>query len=130
MLVSIIAHLTAGLSLFPLLSFILLFFVLYVFTRDKRLAVHWSINVTCLLLVVSIYLTVKQLWGISIHWLLGTIIFLIISVLTYLQYAIRGDIYLDRLAKGAIRLTFLLSVPVHVVLYIWVVIRAVLSSTT
>ncbi|GAA0364539.1 DUF3397 family protein [Bacillus horti] len=128
MLVNIFAQLVATLALFPLLSFILVYILLFLSTRSKEKALQWAISISTILIIISISITIKQLWGVSLQWLLFVIILLIGSALTYLQFTLHGQINYYKLTKGIIRLSFLLFVPVHIFLYIWVVIRAAFIS--
>jgi hypothetical protein len=124
LLLSILANTVAALSVFPLISFALLYFGLRYWTKNKQLAIHWSINVTTILILISVPLTLQQLWGVSLLWLIILIVTAIIIGLTYLQYVVHDQIIYDRLIKGIVRLTFLLFLPIHVSLYVWVVVRS------
>lgn len=125
MLVNIFAPLIASLTLFPLLSFVLIYIVVLFSFKSKDKALQWAINVTTFLILVSITMTIKQLWNVSLLWLFIVLILLIGAGLTYLQYSLHGQVLYPKLLKGIIRLTFLIFVPVHIFLYIWVVIRSV-----
>lgn len=125
MLVNIIAPLIASLTLFPLLTFILVYVVFVLTLKSKEKALQWAISITTVLTIISISITIKQLWNVSLLWLLLVIILLIGSGLTYVQYTLHGQINYMRLAKGIVRLAFLFFVPIHILLYIWVVIRSV-----
>jgi hypothetical protein len=130
MIISIIAHLTATLSLFPLLSFVLIYTFTFFMTKSKSSALQWAINMTTLLILISIAVTVQQLWEVNIAWVLMVIIIFLFTALAYLQFMVRGQIDLTRLLRGIIRLSFILFLPIHLVLYIWVVIHAMISASS
>ena len=128
MLVSFIANTLATLSIFPILSFVLIYFGIFLYYKDKKLALYWSINITTFLILISVYMTVQLLWSISILWLILLLVFIIIGGLGTMQYRLRGDLQFDKLLNGTIRLMFLLFFPIHLLLLIWVVIGKAIEA--
>jgi hypothetical protein len=128
LLLSILANTVATLAIFPLISFVFLYFGISFWTRNKQLALQWSINITTVLILISVPLTLQQLWGVSLLWLIILVIAVIVVGLAYLQYAVHDQFIYDRLFKGIVRLTFLFFLPIHIILYLWVVVRSVLLA--
>jgi hypothetical protein len=125
---SILANIVATLAVLPLLSFALIYAAVYFLTKSKEEALQWAITITTILFLISIPLTLQHIWGVSLIWLIILIVLCIIGGLAYLQYLIHGKINYSRLMKGIVRLTFLLFLPIHVILYLWVVIEAMIQS--
>lgn len=130
MITNMIAYIIATLSLFPLLSFALFYVLIYVLTKNKSSAFHWAINISTLPILISVSVSVRQLWEVNIGWILILILLLLVAGLTYLQFYVRGQIDLMRLTRGVIRLSFMIFLPIHVVLYIWMVIRAMITASS
>lgn len=128
MFATLLGHLTAVFTILPIVSFLCIYVCLLYWKKDKTLALHWSIHITAILLLISIKVTVQQLWGVSIFWILASVLFIILIGLTLLQYNIRREIHYGRLITGALRLSFLLFLPIHVILYGWVVLTALMQS--
>lgn len=125
---SILANIVASLAILPLISFGIIFVLVYVLTKNKEKAVNWSINMVTILFLISVPLTLQYLWGISLVWLIILMFLMIAGGLTYLQFLIHGQMNYPKLIKGIVRLTFLLFLPIHVILYLWVVIKAMIQS--
>lgn len=125
---SILANIVASLAILPLISFGIIFVLVYVLTKNKEKAVNWSINMVTILFLISVPLTLQYLWGISLVWLIFLMLLMIAGGLTYLQFLIHGQMNYPKLIKGIVRLTFLLFLPIHVILYLWVVIKAMIQS--
>lgn len=125
---SILANIVASLAILPLISFGIIFVLVYVLTKNKEKAVNWSINMVTILFLISVPLTLQYLWGISLVWLIFLMLLIIAGGLTYLQFLIHGQMNYPKLIKGIVRLTFLLFLPIHVILYLWVVIKAMIQS--
>lgn len=125
---SILANIVASLAILPLISFGIIFVLVYVLTKNKEKAVNWSINMVTILFLISVPLTLQYLWGISLVWLIILMFLMIAGGLTYLQFLIHGQMNYPKLIKGIVRLTFLLFLPIHVILYLWVVIEAMIQS--
>lgn len=125
---SILANIVASLAILPLISFGIIFVLVYVLTKNKEKAVNWSINMVTVLFLISVPLTLQYLWGISLVWLIFLMLLIIAGGLTYLQFLIHGQMNYPKLIKGIVRLTFLLFLPIHVILYLWVVIEAMIQS--
>lgn len=125
---SILANIVASLAILPLISFGIIFVLVYVLTKNKEKAVNWSINMVTILFLISVPLTLQYLWGISLVWLIFLMLLIIAGGLTYLQFLIHGQMNYPKLIKGIVRLTFLLFLPIHVILYLWVVIEAMIQS--
>lgn len=125
---SILANIVASLAILPLISFGIIFVLVYVLTKNKEKAMNWSINMVTILFLISVPLTLQYLWGISLVWLIILMFLMIAGGLTYLQFLIHGQMNYPKLIKGIVRLTFLLFLPIHVILYLWVVIEAMIQS--
>lgn len=125
---SILANIVASLAILPLISFGIIFVLVYALTKNKEKAVNWSINMVTILFLISVPLTLQYLWGISLVWLIFLMFLIIAGGLTYLQFLIHGQMNYPKLIKGIVRLTFLLFLPIHVILYLWVVIEAMIQS--
>lgn len=125
---SILANIVASLAILPLISFGIIFVLVYVLTKNKEKAVNWSINMVTILFLISVPLTLQYIWGISLVWLIFLMLLIIAGGLTYLQFLIHGQMNYPKLIKGIVRLTFLLFLPIHVILYLWVVIEAMIQS--
>ena len=127
MFIDIIAYLTAALVIFPLASLFIIYFLLLKLTEDKKFSLSWTINCGTILLIFSLSVTIQELWHIQAMWLIFLMLSVIAGGLLYLQYSIRGEIYWMRWLNGTLKLSFLLFAPIHVILYLWAVIDAIIN---
>ncbi|WP_025028056.1 DUF3397 family protein [Caldalkalibacillus mannanilyticus] len=128
MLVSLFANLFALFTIFPILSAIIIYALVFLVTKDKKNALEWSINITTVLLLISVNMSIQLLWDLSLFWLILLIILLIIGGLTFLQFSVYNQLHYARLARGVIRLTFVLFLPIYLVLMLWVVLESAIKA--
>lgn len=127
-MVSLFASLLASLAIFPLLSAAFIYGIAFFMTKNKVRAMNWMVNSTTILLIISVHMTIEQLWNYSLLWLFLLIIFLILACLTFLQFSVYKEIHYHRLARGVMRLSFIFFLPLHLLLLLWVVISSAIRA--
>lgn len=128
MIISFFAHLIASFITLPILAIMFFFILFYLIFQDKKVAIQWTMVGSTFFIMLSISKTIEQLWSISFTWLLIALVLCVALGLTYLQYRLRGEIFYDRLFKGTFTISFLLFLPIHVLLYLWVIISSLTTS--
>ncbi|GAB7387673.1 hypothetical protein BSNK01_15100 [Bacillaceae bacterium] len=116
----VIANLIALFSAFPFLSFFLVYYAVKWRTRNRRLAVNWAVNVTTLLLFVSVGVLhglVRDAGTTSLFVLLLTFVFVSAGLIAWLQMRIKGRIDWRKLSRAVWRLTFLALCITYVILF-------------
>lgn len=119
-----LAHLIALLTTLPIISFCLFFILCYLYLKNKKEALQWAMIGCTFFLILSIGKTIEQLWSLSFTWLLFILVLIIAICLTYLQYTIRGQVNYNKLFKGTFTISFLFFLPIHVLLYLWVIVSS------
>jgi hypothetical protein len=130
LLVSLFANLLAALAIFPLLTFLFIYAITKYITKDKKTSMGWAINISTVLILISVHMTILYLWKFSLFWLILLIVLVIVAGLTFLQFSMYSEMKYGKLMRGVTRLTFVLFLPIHLLLIFWVVLRSAIGAAT
>ncbi|MDB5052310.1 MAG: hypothetical protein JWM44_360, partial [Bacilli bacterium] len=93
-------HFYAALAFIPYLSFIVLWFITYFITHDKKKSTRISIDVTTLLLIGAVARQLHKLFGSSLgFWILLFILLLSAGLIGRQQNDLRGTVNVMRILK-------------------------------
>ncbi|WP_456275594.1 DUF3397 domain-containing protein [Bacillus sp. AK128] len=124
---SLLAWIFATIITLPLLGFLLAFTVLKKFVIHKRRAIHYSIDITTFLLMISVYYLGQVVFGISLlaHILIFILIMTIIFI--FLNWKLNDEIQMPKVIKGVWRSLFLCFLVLNVVLVVYGIIERILE---
>lgn len=118
-LANVVVHVYDILVFFPFLTFVVLWFIVYFFQRNKKKATWVSIDVTAFLLVGAIAKQLHKLFGSWLgFWLLVLAILVIIGLIGRRQNELRGSINFPRIARIMLRIGFIALSCLYIVLLI------------
>lgn len=119
-----LAHLIAFFITLPIISFCFFFILFNFYLKNKKEALQWAMIGCTFFLILFIGKTIEQMWNLSLTWALYILVLIIAACLTYLQYTLRGQIDYYKLIKGTFAISFLFFFPIHVLLYLWVIVSS------
>lgn len=103
------SHFWAIVTVLPLIGFAIVYFVLILWRRDRRLAIRWAVNITNFLLIHAVIVAYSVIWPEAWSawwWIIGFYV-VVISLLAWLQMKLKGKLSLKKVSFFAWRLTFL-----------------------
>jgi hypothetical protein len=121
---SLLSWLFATIVTVPLIGFLLVFSILRLVVDHKRRAFHYSIDITTLLLILSVYFLGQVVFGISL--LAPILIFtLVIGIIfIFLNWKVSEEINIRKVIKGVWRCNFLFFLLFYLVFILYgIVVR-------
>lgn len=114
----------------PLLGYIIVFMISKLVTKQHRRSVQMAIDVTTLLLVISVHYFIIAIWDRSFLWFILLIMILIAIVFVITHWKLKHEIQLKKVFKGFWRFNFLLFSFVYIILLVYgLILRVSLSIT-
>lgn len=112
------SYLWGTLTVIPFLGFPIVYYLLWVWKRDKRLAGRWAVNITNLLLIRSVVVAYGEIWpdAMSAWWWIVCFYLVFIAVLGWMQVRWKGKLSLGKISFSVWRLSFLWFGLIYVVL--------------
>jgi hypothetical protein len=122
---SLLAWIFATIITVPLLGFILVFSILRLVVDQKRRAFHYSIDITTLLLIISVYFLGQVVFGISLlaHILIFTLAMGIIFV--FINWKVNEEVKIRKVIKGVWRCNFLFFIIFNLVFIVYGIVERV-----
>ncbi|MBV7503837.1 DUF3397 domain-containing protein [Bacillus sp. sid0103] len=127
-----ITFLSSIISIFfalPFLGFIIVFFVLKMFTRNTRKSVHLALDSTTILFIISVHFLIVTIWERSFFWLIILIMILIAMVFVFVHWKVKEEIILKKVMKGFWRFNFILFLLAYLALTLYGLIHRALIFT-
>ncbi|WP_280616488.1 DUF3397 domain-containing protein [Heyndrickxia oleronia] len=112
----------------PFLGYFLSFILVKQLTRNHRRAVSIAIDITTLILIISVHFLIKGIWGQSLLWLIILIILMIGLVFVVFYRSVRDEIEYSRVFKGFWRLNFLFFTTIYIILFVYGMTSRILDS--
>lgn len=125
------AFLSSFISIFimlPFLGYFLSFILVKQLTKNHRRAVSIAIDITTLILIISVHFLIKGIWGQSLLWLIILIILMIGLVFVIFYRSVRDEIEYSRVFKGFWRLNFLFFTTIYIILFVYGMTSRILDS--
>lgn len=125
---SFISAVIATIITAPLIGYILVFVVSKQITNNHQRAVFLAIDVTTLLLIISVHFIVQTIWHQSFFWLILIVVILIAMLFVFIHWKTKNEINLKRVMRGFWRFNFLLFSVVYLVLILLGIVSRVLTT--
>lgn len=118
-LASIWSHVWGIFATFPFIGFITVYFLVFTWKKNKRLAMNWAVTITNILLIHAILSQYSLIWpdAWSAWWWIVIIFLVLLSLLGYLQVKVRGKLSLRKISFSTWRISFLLFCLAYVFLF-------------
>ncbi|MBD7936825.1 MULTISPECIES: DUF3397 domain-containing protein [Cytobacillus] len=102
----------------PFLGYLLVFIICKQVTKKHKKSVHLALDITTLLLILSVHFMIASIWNRSYIWLI--FLFLITTAILYLLYywRVKQEIDYSKLFKGYWRINFLFFLTAYGVLIV------------
>lgn len=128
MVMNLLSSIWGVLTTVPFLAFLIVYVLLLMASKNKRMAVRWAVNVTNVFLIHAVIVAYDQIWPDSITvWVWIVLSFaLIASLLMWLQKQKRGRISLGKVSFSTWRISFLLFSLAYFLLFgtgIWKIMQ-------
>ncbi|MCA1028365.1 DUF3397 domain-containing protein [Cytobacillus kochii] len=100
----------------PFLGYLLVFIICKQVTKKHKKSVHLALDISTLLLILSVHFMIASIWNRSYIWLI--FLFLISTAILYLLYywRVKQEIDYGKLFKGYWRINFLFFLTAYCVL--------------
>ena len=108
----------ATLVTLPVFGYLIVFIVTKQWTKNHRKAVEYSINSSVLLYIISVHYLIRSLFGISLLWLVISVVLLLSIVVVLVHLRFKEEIQFAKLLKGTIRLNVFVFAVSYLVLVV------------
>jgi hypothetical protein len=118
-LVSLWTYVWGLLTALPFLGFILVYVLVSLWKRDRRLAGRWAVNITNFLLIHAVIVAYDVIWpqALSAWWWVIGLYLVIMGGLAWLQIRLKGKISIQKIGFSTWRLSFILFGLLYLVLF-------------
>ncbi|MCA1062271.1 DUF3397 domain-containing protein [Rossellomorea sp. AcN35-11] len=124
---SIFSTIIAIFVLIPFLGYFICFIVAKEIMKNHRKAVHFALDITTFLLIVSVHFIVIAIWQTSYLWLIFLIICSIGILFATMYWKIKGEVHYPKVFRGFWRVNFLLFFAAYITLMITGLILRILD---
>ena len=108
----------ATLVTLPVFGYLIVFIVTKQWTKNHRKAVEYSINSSVLLYIISVHYLIRSIFGISLLWLVISVVLLLSIVVVLVHLRFKEEIQFAKLLKGTIRLNVFVFAVSYLVLVV------------
>ncbi|MBL5767853.1 DUF3397 domain-containing protein [Heyndrickxia sporothermodurans] len=123
-----ISWMIAILIIIPFIGYFLSFVLVKQTTKNHRKAVTISIDITTLILIISVHFFIKTIWGQSFLWLIVLVMLLLALLFAIVYRYFRDEIDYVRIFRGYWRLNFLLFFCIYIILLLYGLTSSVMES--
>jgi hypothetical protein len=117
-LASWISTIYAVLAVAPFITFILLWFLVFIFLRDKKMTTRLTMDVTTLFLLGSVSLMWNQLFHTNFgFWLIALVLLIAFGIIGGYQTHLKGKTELLKVSRVVWRLSFLGLSALYILLF-------------
>lgn len=109
----------AAIVIFPIIAFLLMLIICRKFKLKKHKAIGVAADVTTFILLFSVPIAIRSLWGQSIWTLMCVVLLVLAIIFTYLDWRTKKEIEVQPLLKKIWRVYFLLLSIAY--FFIWIV---------
>ncbi|NHN30897.1 DUF3397 domain-containing protein [Paenibacillus agricola] len=116
-------------AVLPFIPFLLVWGIVYGFTRDKRIATHRSIDVTALFLIGSVSLVSKRIFQTDFgFWAVVLVLLIVCGLVGSLQNRTKGKVNPWKLAKTLLRFSFIFLSASYILLLCIAIVTYMITS--
>lgn len=119
LLASVWSNFWAIITALPMIGFILVYAIVFIWKKNHRLALQWSVSITNLLLIKAVAAAYGVIWPEAWSaWFWIVLIFVgIAALLGWMQIKFRGKISLSKIGFSTWRITFVLFGLAYLMLF-------------
>jgi len=115
---------------FPFAAFVTAYYLLYLWKKNRKMALRWSINITNIFLIYAVSVMYSVNWpdALSAWWWILLFFVGMAAALGVLQWKIRGKLSLPKIGFSTWRLSFLFFGVTYLFLFsvgIWLTMQTV-----
>ena len=128
----IVTILTSIISVFftvPLLGLIIVFVPSLLITKNSRKAVHFALDYSTLLFIISVHFLIVTILGKSFFWLIILEMILSAMLFSIVHWKVKGEIVINKVLKGVWRFNFLFFFTAYIVLTLFGLIEHAVTFT-
>lgn len=103
----------------PILGYLLVFIISKQIIKNHRRSVRLAIDVTTLLLIVSVHFLIQTIWNQSLFWVILIVLLLIAITFAILHWKVKEEINIKKVLLGFWRFSFLLFSLAYLFLVIY-----------
>lgn len=111
----------------PVLGWVVIYWITLKWTGRKQRAFRLASDVTTILLMFSVYYFSREIWHVSLLWLVLIVFFGSAILFSVLQWKRSEDLYLKRIIKSTWRFNFLIFSAAYVVLFFYGVVDTLVT---
>jgi hypothetical protein len=115
---SIFSTIIAIFVIIPFLGYFISFIIAKEMMKSHRKAVHLAIDVTTLLLMVSVHFIVLAIWDTSYLWLIFLSVCSVGLIFAIWYWKAKGEIHYPKVLRGMWRINFLLFFTAYIALMV------------
>ncbi|QQZ08041.1 DUF3397 domain-containing protein [Heyndrickxia vini] len=123
-----ISWMIAMLITIPFIGYFLSFVFIKQITKNHRKAVAISIDITTVILIISVHFFIKTIWGHSFLWLIVLVMLLLALLFAIIYRYLRDEIDYLRVFRGYWRLNFLIFFSLYIILLLYGLTSSVMES--
>ena len=117
----------ATLVTLPIIGYLIVFILTKQWTKSHRKAVQYGLNSSTILFIISVHLMIQSIFGVSLLWLVISIIILLSVIVVLVHLQLKGEIDYTNLLRGSIRLNALFFILSYFVLVVVGVTKNILE---
>ncbi|RLQ95840.1 DUF3397 domain-containing protein [Falsibacillus albus] len=103
----------------PFLGYLIVFIVVKQITKNHKQAVRSAIDMTTLLLFISVHFMISAIWEHSYLWLLIIFALSLGVVFVFIYWKMKGEVVISKVLRGYWRLNFIVFFLAYVLLLIY-----------
>ncbi|MBP1992809.1 DUF3397 family protein [Paenibacillus eucommiae] len=120
----------AWLAVFPLATFVIAWFVLYFFLKDKKLSTRLSMDITMLFLIGHVSALWNQLFAAKFgFWLILLLLLIAFGLIGGYQNRTKGQTNLLKVFRAVWRMGFIALTGLYVILLLLRLLKSIIFST-
>ncbi|MFC5450201.1 DUF3397 domain-containing protein [Paenibacillus aestuarii] len=129
-LTNILSTIYATMAVAPFITFILLWFLVYVFLKDKKMTTRLTMDITTIFLIGSVSLMWNRLFQTTFgFWLIVLVLLIAFGMIGGYQTQLKGKADLLKVSRVVWRLSFLGLSTLYVILFLLHVGKNLIFST-
>lgn len=110
------SHFLAAIIIMPVLGYIIIFVLTKQITKKHRKAVHFALDGSTILFILSVHYLIVTIWGQSYLWLLLLAMIVVAMIVAIVHWKVKEEVDFVKVFRGAWRFNFLLFFAGYIVL--------------
>ncbi|MGN1385121.1 MAG: DUF3397 domain-containing protein [Bacillus sp. (in: firmicutes)] len=114
----VLSAIIATLVTLPVFGYLIVFIITKQWTKNHRRAVQYAINSSVLLFILSVHYMIQSIFGISLLWLVISVVILLSIAVIIVHLRFKGEIHYSKLFNGMIRINAFIFILFYLVLIV------------